>query len=442
MNIYVPKIPLENQQKLPVMFWIYGGSFTGGSNLIESYDPEYFMDTSEVILVSVNYRLGPLGFLKLPNSTVTGNVGLTDQLLALEWVNHHIDKFAGNADSITVFGESAGGHSVNLLVLSPLSDGLFHRAIMQSGTVSDPGWSQIQPEYANQYGLMLAEKLDCLYDDMDITLECIQSKSLDEIIGTYVIGGNLWMPTVDGSFIPEDPRFILEKGNFNKNVEIIVGNVADEGLGGVLPLVIDPSGWSEFQDNFRANAPRKFLNIPYTRNFTDEDHYKAEEIVKYYVGSYDNMNEENMAKIIEMFSDDTIFGAYKTAKSFANHGVETYQFIVSYEGQYSTSQYWYGVDPMGVNHGDDLFYLFQMPKYDITLTGVDVEVKNVMIKNWVNFAIHGNPTPDDETGMKWTPLAANDSFKSIFWNIYGPVPEMEDSLYFQEKMKFWENLLN
>ena len=443
INIYSPKTAIENNEKLPVMFWIYGGAYVEGYNKISTYNPEYFIDTSDVVIVAVNYRLGPLGFLKLPNSTVSGNIGLMDQLLGLQWVNENIKYFGGNMKSVTLFGESAGGLSVNLHTLSPLSNGLFQRAIIQSGTVYDPDWHQIQPENAIEYSIMLAEKLGCYADDMEVVLGCLQTKPVDEIMSNaQLVEGYLWMPTIDDqNFIPDDPFEILENGSFNKDIEIIIGNTADEGLLSLLEQLADPSTWGDFQEFFNENAPRFLFNLPYTSEFTEKDQYNADEIVKHYIGSYDNMNEDHLEKVIEMFSDDVIYGSYRTAKSFASHGVKVYQYILSYVGQYSTTIPWAGVEPMGVNHGDDLLYLWKIPEYNVTLSGEDVDVKDTMTRAWVDFAVYGNPTPES-SGLNWTPLETGDTFKSVFWNVFGPEPEMEDNPYFQDKLEFWESLLS
>lgn len=118
------------------MVWIHGGGFVYGSGSTAFYGPEYFM-TSDVVLVTINYRLGLLGFLALDDQTlgVSGNAGMKDQVMALRWVQENIQTFGGDPKNVTIFGESAGSASVHALILSPMAKGLFHRAIMQSGCV-------------------------------------------------------------------------------------------------------------------------------------------------------------------------------------------------------------------------------------------------------------------------------------------------------------------
>ena len=128
LNIYVPDTIFVDapQSKLPVMVWIHGGAFKLGSNNYNRLGPQHFV-TKDVIVISVNYRLGPLGFLSLGSEEVPGNAGLRDQLMALTWVKENIENFGGDPDSVTFFGESAGSRSINFHILSPLGNGLFQR---------------------------------------------------------------------------------------------------------------------------------------------------------------------------------------------------------------------------------------------------------------------------------------------------------------------------
>lgn len=114
------------------MVWIHGGGFSNGSGNFEWYGPDYLVPKG-VILVGINYRLGALGFLSFKNNECSGNFGLKDQALALKWVQQNIQAFGGNPKNVTIFGESAGSTSCTYQMLSPLSRGLFQRAICQSG---------------------------------------------------------------------------------------------------------------------------------------------------------------------------------------------------------------------------------------------------------------------------------------------------------------------
>ncbi|XP_070550993.1 cocaine esterase-like [Ptychodera flava] len=133
LNVYSP---VTNSTNLPVMVWIHGGGFSRGSATNDGmYDGTALAAIGDVIVVSLNYRLFALGFFSTGDEHAPGNYGLLDQLAALKWVQRNIAAFGGDADRVTVFGESAGAISVDYLLLSPMSDGLFHRAILQ---VSSP----------------------------------------------------------------------------------------------------------------------------------------------------------------------------------------------------------------------------------------------------------------------------------------------------------------
>ena len=151
INIYVPENVIINlEKKLPVMVWIHGGGFTGGSNNFKLYGPQHFVE-KDIVMVAINYRLGPLGFFSMGNEEVPGNAGMRDQALALSWIRDHIVNFGGDPNSVTIFGESAGGVSVALHLISPLSHGLFNRAIIQSGSALNTGWGPITQKHALQY---------------------------------------------------------------------------------------------------------------------------------------------------------------------------------------------------------------------------------------------------------------------------------------------------
>lgn len=148
LNVYTPDLTFS--EKLPVMFFIHGGGYQEMSSSDLFYGPDFFINEN-VIVVTINYRLGPLGFLSV--DYLPQNVGLYDQLLALKWVNENIDKFGGDKNEITIFGESAGSSSIHFQILSPLTKNLFKRAILQSGTALDT-WAY-ENENHNQNDIMV-----------------------------------------------------------------------------------------------------------------------------------------------------------------------------------------------------------------------------------------------------------------------------------------------
>merc|ERR1712223_776641 len=132
-----------------------------------------------VILVAINYRLGPLGFLSMGTEDVPGNAGLRDQVQALEWIQQNIANFGGDPGLVTIFGQSGGSLAVAAQILSPLSNNLFKRAILESGTVLDKGWGTVTSEHALVYKDMFINNLGCI--DSQNQLECLQEKELSDI---------------------------------------------------------------------------------------------------------------------------------------------------------------------------------------------------------------------------------------------------------------------
>ena len=308
LNIYVPEIVFSNPGKsLPVMFWIHGGALRAGANTYGHYGPQHYME-KEVVIVSINYRLGPLGFFCMGTDIVPGNAGLRDQSMALSWVQENIAYFGGNPKRVTIFGESAGSLSVALHLTSPLSEGLFNRAIMQSGTALAPSWGPITVEHALQYAKLSYSILSC--DESEEVLTCMQSKSVTEIINlSKYVGGDklIWMPVPDHEFttepfLPGDPETLLTHEKLNAN-EIIVGTNADEGLLNLFSLILDPNLWQGFRNDFDIIGTSALFNIVDISDITPTDVEKAHKIVEYYVGSVDNINENHLQGIINMFTD-------------------------------------------------------------------------------------------------------------------------------------------
>ena len=133
---------------------------------------DYEQHQMDVILVVINYRLGPLGFLSMGSEEVPGNAGMRDQVMALKWIQDHIDYFFGDPDSVTIFGQSGGSLAVAAQLISPLSNNLFHRAILQSGSALDSGWGPITPEHAIDYKNKFSNILGCSKSENE--LKCLQ----------------------------------------------------------------------------------------------------------------------------------------------------------------------------------------------------------------------------------------------------------------------------
>ncbi|XP_054161583.1 cholinesterase 1-like [Oppia nitens] len=194
----------------PVMFWIHGGGLTSGSIFAKIYNGSA-LAAQGVVVVSVNYRLGQFGFMYGASDEAPGNVGLYDQLLGLKWVRDNIHRFGGDRDRVTIFGQSAGSVSVMAHILSPLSKGLFQRAIMQSGSVMLFKDSNVisKPD-ALKVARLLAVKLNCSDDHQWI--KCLRRVQAQELTK---LNGWLPLPIFDSPLLPMRAQLAIEKNLYN-----------------------------------------------------------------------------------------------------------------------------------------------------------------------------------------------------------------------------------
>lgn len=239
LNVWAPA--RNPTGRLPVMVWIHGGGHTTGSGASPYYDGER-LAREGVVLVTINYRLGPFGYLAHPQLSkeserqVSGNYGLLDQIAALQWVQRNIAAFGGDPGCVTIFGESAGAASVCRLMVSPLAKGLFHRAIAQSGGAHGNNRylrerrGSLEPMEA--IGEQLAAKLGC--DKANDVLAALRAKSWQQILDAAAPGQGLfgrgvkYGPVVDGWAVPDDPVTLFAAGR-QHDVPFLAGSNADEG---------------------------------------------------------------------------------------------------------------------------------------------------------------------------------------------------------------------
>jgi para-nitrobenzyl esterase len=231
LNVWRPDKP--GRPALPVLVWIHGGGFTIGSGGDPDYDGQNLSEASGAVVVTLNYRLGPFGFLGLSELKAedtahpsTGNYGLEDQRAALLWVKANTAAFGGDPGNVTIFGESAGGISVCDHLVSPKSKGLFQRAIIESG----PCDTLATEANATAQGAGISKTLGC---EGTGVLACMRGKSAEDVMNAVPMetGGGFrlsFAPVLDGYNLPDVPSKLLKAGSFEK-VPTILGSNADEG---------------------------------------------------------------------------------------------------------------------------------------------------------------------------------------------------------------------
>jgi para-nitrobenzyl esterase len=233
LNIWTPG--LDNDRR-PVMVWIHGGAFTIGSGSDPMYTSDVLPKRGSIVFVSINYRLGMLGFLRLKDVTgnkisTTGNEGLMDQVFALKWVKENIASFGGDPNNITIFGESAGGMSIGCLMAMPSAKGLFHKGILESGV----GSMAVPLNIANANAEAFLKVANIKKDDTK-ALRSLTTEQLLEVEKKMMAPGvgedgdvkiTVTMPVIDGETIPDIPNKLAKQG-YSKDIVTIIGTNLEE----------------------------------------------------------------------------------------------------------------------------------------------------------------------------------------------------------------------
>uniref|UniRef100_A0A4W4HC25 Carboxylic ester hydrolase n=1 Tax=Electrophorus electricus TaxID=8005 RepID=A0A4W4HC25_ELEEL len=376
LNIYTPAKPSE-YANLPVLVWIHGGGFSLGSASI--FDGSVLSAYENVVVVLIQYRLGLLGFFSTGDEHAPGNYGLLDQVAALQWVQENIHSFGGDSGSVTIFGESAGGISVSLLLLSPLSAGLFHRAIAESGCalmqgiVKDP--LPVAQQAANMSG--------CDTSSTKMIAECARNWSTEHVLK---FSTELMMlqfaVTEDKNFLPKPVEELLHNQEFSK-VPLITGVNNDE-FGWLLPNYFAPPGWVDGMDREQLTS----LIGAFSSDLA------SQLLVDEYLGS--SVDRIKVRDTYKEIMGDIVFTipALTVAKLHKAAGVPVYL----YEFQHPPSLL-QASRPSFVksDHADELLFIFgscfgnSHMKFSAPCTEEEKELCRAMMAYWGNFARTGSP---------------------------------------------------
>lgn len=421
------------------MVFIHGGAYETGSIFSLVYDGSYIATVGEVIMVTVNYRLGAFGFLYADTDDVQGNAGIYDQLLALKWVNDNIEQFGGDPNKITLFGESAGSMSTGILVLSPLAKGLFQRAIMQSGSPNGFVASENR-DNARVKTLKMAESLDCASDDMNEVIKCLRklpAKDLSDVTKTYRIGVQYFMPVYGEAIFPEEPVKALKAGKFN-DVDLIFGHVKDEGT--IFTETIFPNYLSPFIENPKFTKKQATTIISLMFMVFKETFGK--EVAEFYTKNIADTDVDGLRmSVAKAFGDynlqcPTVFFGQTVAMKNSNKNVYSYLFSKSPERFHTWKEC---IGYMGVCHGDDVNILFGFP---IKLRGVvfseeEYQLSLDMIRAWAKFADTGKP--GNIGNVEWRPALDHSKPNPTvsFMNLNSVDYKMVDDYYVPVCDNFW-----
>ncbi|KAM4695906.1 general transcription factor 3C polypeptide 5 isoform 1-T1 [Rhinophrynus dorsalis] len=401
LNIWVPQSRSEVSTNLPVMVWIYGGAFLlgggQGANFLDNYlyDGEEIALRGKVIVVTFNYRVGPLGFLSTGDANIPGNYGLWDQHMAIAWVKRNIVAFGGDPNNITLFGESAGSASVSLQTLTPYNVGLIKRAISQSGVGLCPWAIQRDPLF---WSKKLAENVGCPVNDTAALASCLRKTDPAALTLAYkLVLTNLqyplvhylaYAPVIDGDFIPDEPRNLF-------------GNAAD---------VDYIAGVNNMDGHLFAGIDMPEINQP-LKKITAEDVRRVVQGLTITKGSggldiaYDlytkswgtDPSQETMKKTVVELETDYIF-LVPTQEALALHfqnarSGRTYSYLFSHATRMPVYPSW-----MGADHAEDLQYMFGKPfRNPLVYRPKDRDVSTYMIAYWTNFAATGDPNKGESS---------------------------------------------
>ncbi|MGH7223246.1 MAG: carboxylesterase/lipase family protein, partial [Gemmataceae bacterium] len=404
LNVYVPTKALEHARshRYPVMFWVHGGGYTTGAGGYE--DPTRLVTMGNVIVVTINYRLGALGFLAHPALSAespyggSGNYGIMDQQFAMQWVQQNIAAFGGNPKNVTIFGESAGGNSMFVNLVSPTAAGLFRRMIIESGS-----YEPVLPTLsgAEAAGMTFAGDVGC----GDQTAACLRSVPVQTLLNNQpVIGillGLVLTPNIDGYVLPESIGTALAGGDFNR-VPVIDGTNHDEFRGYVallFDLIGGPITTAEYPSVVGTlagvivggNGPAILAEYP-SADYPSPDLALGTWVTDYLFSCHALQADDSMVKFTQT-----------RACEFADENAPV-------NGMPPVSF------PYGAYHSAELQYLSGATP-NPAFTSDQVELSDRMISYWTRFAKNGNP------GEGWKPLSrTGDGF---FESLVPPVPRRE-----------------
>ncbi|XP_053602934.1 esterase FE4 [Plodia interpunctella] len=407
INVYVPAFA---EKPLPVMVYIHGGAFILGSGgkLIYAAD---FLVKHDVIVVTFHYRLGALGFLCLGIEEAPGNAGLKDQIAALRWVKKNIAAFGGDSDNITIFGESAGATSAAILIASKATNGLFNRAIIQSGS-SVTSWSVNRKSV--WVASLLTKELGYKTEDPHEIYEILSKLHYKDLIKLrpkkplemYFDTQLLHLPCVERSFpgveqVLDDLPYNLISSN-PKNIPVILGSNSNEGL--FLVAVETADTLKERNTHYLFASDLKFDD-------EDEAAMVAKEVKEFYFGEelISLKSITNVSKIYtHLYFEIPVI--LESELYLSNNNASIYNYYFDYEGgrNFLKDRTGYSKEK-GACHADEMFYLFDSKFWPFKVRKRDQKIIDFMTKIWTNFAKYGDPTPPSQSDLpiKWTPSNGN-----------------------------------
>ncbi|KAM6058002.1 fatty acyl-CoA hydrolase precursor, medium chain-like [Chlamydotis macqueenii] len=377
LNVYTP-ISAEKEEKLPVFVWIHGGGLFFGT--ASSYDGSALAAFDNVVVVTIQYRLGILGYFSTSDKHARGNWGYLDQVAALHWIQENIIRFGGDPGSVTIVGESAGGISVSALVLSPLAKGLFHKAISESGTAISLLFTDQPEEEAKR----IAIASGCEKSNSAAIVECLREKTEEEIVQITIKMPHLFISsTADGVFFPKSPRQLLSEKAINEAPYIIGINNCE--FGWIIPSIMK---FPAYTDGLDEDVARQVLQSSLAIPLKSVTSQVVDRVYKEYIGKAATRAQVRDGLLDALGDSWFVLPAIEVARYHRDAGNPVY----FYEFQHRPSSA-NGVVPEFVkaDHADEIAFVFGKPFLAGNATEEENQLSRTVMKYWTNFARNGNP---------------------------------------------------
>ncbi len=356
---------LDPTSKKPVMVWVHGGADTAGW----SYEPNYLghhLARKDVVVVSINYRLNIFGFFTHPDMpNQTGNFGLEDEIMALQWVKDHISSYGGDSENITYFGESAGGAHVSYLIASPQGRDLFKRGIIQSGAYNLFNW--ISKDKAQELGVRAQTTLNAP------DLQAMKRLTAESLLSASISLNHPFRPNIDGELIPNNLTQLLDQGSFN-NVDLMIGSNKNEDYMYINEAVTE-NNINRLIESYYPEHQDKLLSLL-------------------------DLEDPRLAMDHLTTNQRTLCPSVFIARSLAKNGNNVYQyhFTRMREGSERILSY----------HGAEIPYVFNTHDEWLPTNEDDDQLTEVMMEYWVEFAKKG--TPNSINNPTWKEFGTEENY--------------------------------
>jgi len=424
LDVYTPRGATENSN-LPVLMFIHGGNYIQGGTGTIVYNADYISNNTNVVVVNIQYRLGALGFFY--NGDVSGNFGILDQTMAMQWIQENINAFGGDPTQVTIWGQSAGGSSVMCHMISPASKGLMNGVAMDSNPITlELNTEELASELSSRFASILgcdASDLTCLRNQNTSAIVDAQNAAI-EIYPLHPLNAFMpWQPMVDGDLIPMQPMDAISSGNYD-HVPFITGTVNNEGVMFIYSAFPNPVPYEEYLALvgviFGPVAPKVLQKYPVP------------------------MSQRNDTRnVISQLGTDYIFlcPVRHIVQEISNDSVPVYY--------YHFDHYFTNFNPWGpdypecideVCHGSELPYIFNSAEIGHRFTGYvwsdqEATLANLISTYWGNFAITQNPNSPNSVSLNWPAYQVSSDQDLEF-----ATPSTVETGYRESYCDFWDGL--